>query len=599
MKNLHLNCMKIIPEENLMLAGTKDGYIRVYDFEGLLILSEQKVSDGTIQIIEANNELKACLSTDFQLIVFKVEESKVEVVKKIDLLNIYSDDYRYFHSASQCLCFDPENNYIVTKSANGALLYISTKQDYKLVKAVRIFDGLDIISASFIHDGKKLLVGSNKGTIALLEDMATSYIWEFDEMNETIHWFCEINENTVVVANDNMRLLKIDPISKAHQMGPIIANDDFEYVSQLSDGSLLATSFDRKVYKIDFDSLEVIEVLFEAPFKIRWCEVVGNNLYLQVRDGSIFQIDINSKQVVSLIKDTRPCLWSACQTPNGILIGGENNTLIRYNNDIFKHLDQLNSGDDSYIKRIDYCNSRTFLAKVGGELHIIDNDGNSRIINTNKGLRDLAVSSSTNEVYIATEQGTLEVWDFETGIKLKEKSFLKPCWALSLSPNDKTIAVAERIGRVYLLDSKSLDEEVSTFCRLPKRVRWVDDDNLLITHSSSIDKITRQNGEWEHLHKFFTGTGNTIEDYCWDEEKKHLFAVTYGRRVCLFNFKNGELMDSIYNGIDLLKGLFFFEENGHEKILVFGRDEEIKTYGIHNHQLHPIAVNNIWQRGEC
>ncbi len=598
MNTQHINCLTTNEEKGFVFGGDTEGYLYTFKISDLGLLKKIKITDGTLQALTFENNILAGLSNDHSIFIGSIDENGFTKTDSYNLRNIVTDDYLPMHSVSQALSIHPKNKQLVTKSANGSLVYLDFEKGYLRPEGyLRVFEEREIITAKYILDGSKILVGSAGGDIALIENKKIIYIWKFKEINETIHWFHEVEKFEVIVATDAMRLVSINLKDFTSKVGPLISRDDLEHVTMLKDGDLVASSFDRNLYRIDKNNLKTKNIIYKAPFKIRWVNSLKNScdMIIQIRNGTIQRVSSKNGKLKASWKKTQQCIWTSTNMSNQIYFAGEGNTLWKWDKfNKFTNFFKLNSSEEFYSKRICSINNKLIVGRTNGDIHIIDNSLKEYIISENKSaIRDLCSHPSLPYLYVAREDGTVTKYDYNTKDLLNSRKFDLPIWSLSISPNGSSLAVAQRMELIHILKSDDLSSITSGPARLPKRSKWINSNELLVVNSSSINKITYYQDEWKMDEAFFFGGENTIEDFIVDSFKKYLVAITYNKKVILFDYKSGEKLDELYNGTDLLKGIISHYDNDYQYFTTFGRCGYLKTYSIHNNQIFPVSTLNV------
>jgi hypothetical protein len=188
--------------------------------------------------------------------------------------------------------------------------------------------------------------------------------------------------------------------------------------------------------------------------------------------------------------------------------------------------------------------------------------------------------TKNNELFSVTEHG--ELWflaDIYSGDPIcvyKTKS--EPLWSLAYNEERGFLAVGERFGRILIFDAMNgFTLLADTDSRLPKRMKWITKDRLLVGRSGVIDDIRFNDGEWHHEENFFQVNTNTVEDFISIDNDRILACITYDRYVHLCHMSTGELLSRTYWGSDYMKGLI---KNDEKTFMVYGRDHKVKTYAL-------------------
>lgn len=596
-----INSLAYDTELNLIFTGTKNGKIKVFDDNKLSLISSLNVHDGIIESISICTKRKiiATLGADRSISIYKYNNSGVDFCKILykRTRDLGLDDYELINSGSQAIDIHPEKDIVTTRSGNSTVIEVDFDGNVK--SKVRAFSS-DVATVKYSNNGKYLLAGSTSGHIALISDGELKEELIPEGIHETFHWFEQISENEFIAACDARKLIKviISANSKIeYGIGELFTKDDLEHVAfNELDNNVLASSFDRNIYSIDKDTMKCLSVAFKAPYKVRWVrhsKTEENIAYAQIRDGSLIKFDYVTGERKAISKETPPAIWSVVTYDDFSLLSGEEGLVIKSEKKLslnenvsFTCLHKFDIGD-GYFKRIEKGRNNEFFAgSTSGYGYWADDENIIRKYEFSSAVRDVCYSESKNSFFVSLENGHVLNITKDYEVIIFESS--EPVWSISLSPNEEILAVAERIGEVYLLDSQSYQVIESSFSRLPKRMKWTDNQTLYMTHSEKLNKIFFDGESWCHDGEFIDVNCNTVEDfYFW---KDYVIFITYGNRLWLADKSNGIVLDSSYYGGEYMKSIYSPEDGIFS---IVGRSGTVKSYTIHNEQLLPINEVNI------
>lgn len=597
-KNININCIYLDEDRGFIYAGDTFGFIYILSLIDLKILKTIKVSNGIIQNITGNNKFISFLSLDNYVGIFElILDLRNEVsVLLFNLGDVSTDEYEDIISVSQCLALHPYKNEIISRSSNGSLLFLMfNNEKIEFKNFLRVFKLNDVTSARFIKGGDYLIIGSNNGSVAVINNYKIIRIFALDDVGETIHWFHEMNCGKIAIATDALRVVKLDTDLINYKVGPIIARDDLEFISEFGSGSLYATSFDRNIYEVDVENLNVKSILYTANFKIRWALKLKheNKIFIQARDGTLIKYCFDQNLVLAEIKKMPKCIWSVCSNKEKFYFSGEGNKIYTLGSDMkfYQEIELKFVNLNSYTKRILLHNEQFYIGRSDGCLIKIDRFFNQvLLIKVKCAIRDIILNTDKDEIYIATEDNELIIYSEFQSVIIKRIKFEYPVWSLGMSPDCKRLTVGLRKNGLFLLNINDFSIIEKTNSKVPKRIRWINDFNFLVTNSSSISKFTLEQEEWTCYEDFFWGEENTIEDFVYHEKFNVVFAINYGRKLVAYDFKNGKKMCEVYNGNEFMKSVFIYD---FEKCIVgvTGRGGKINFYILHNNNF--ILINSI------
>ena len=583
--NSHVNTISLSSDGSFLVSGNRYGFLLLHDPKNLShVYCHKKASNGTVQVIqELKKNYFACLCKDRSLIVFHVTNFEIFIVDKHTLYFGEEDGYMPIHNVSQVLATNSESR-ISTLTASGKLIEFSFVNDkLEIINTFRPDEGVIAITILYINDG--LLVGFNKGKIKFFKG---SEITDLSPkgIDETIHLFVEYDKNKCIVANDSRAPITIDLEKKECKTHDKISLDDLEnVVFSKKNNFFLFSSFDRNIYKVENNELLNSEVYISLEYKLRWQCVHDDNYYVQIRNGSIKHYSLTNKKLISSFSNSVPCIWSSVEKDGTVIFAGESNYLCGLNLCEMRYLNDINNfgkNKDSYFKRIIAVNEIFYLVTSDGT--VFSSAGKSLKV-SNFAIRDIC-GSHDEKIFIVTEGGELILVGKALDsyqIIFKKKT---PLWSVSINNERNILSFSERVGKTYLYDinTKKIIDEADSF--LPKRSKWIDNNRLLVSRRDTIDMIIfSDDGEIIMMESFIDGHGNTIEDFiCLNG--KYILSVFYNKRLALSDLSTGDIIDSVYTGVDYMKSIIC----QGDKIITAGRSNNINIYEVHDDQILPIDV---------
>jgi hypothetical protein len=483
-----------IATNKYIIAGDKQGYVYLFNTKSLKCIHKLRATCSIIQSISFHYERLEflLLSIDFSIIYCRVKDSKIEILNKFSGLEyITNDNYRVVMSESQAVAISKENALIAFRNPTAALTILDCNNlnNPVLINTIRFDCPGDIVTLHW-HDNQNLLVGFGSGEILLTDTKNIIQQWKHEELNETIHWFEPLPNNQYIIATDSRRIVHLDLNTRKIKLGPVFAKDDFEHICyDIESKRVFATSFDRNIYEICLKTLSAKSVIYTAPFKLRWLNIIKINgksfLIAQVRNGSIHKICLETKNLIGSIQGCTQTLWTAIDLKGKRRIFGENKCFIKTTHDIYETehaLDTLSTiYKDHYIKR-SFGNNDNIVTGGTNGLIAYYNTANSekRYYHLHSAIRDLCLTDK-GELFVITENG--ELWyspnpqKHDPSIKFKTSS--EPLWSLAYNNYFQLLSVGERMGRLLIFD-KHFNLIIESDTRLPKRMKWIDNNKLFI-----------------------------------------------------------------------------------------------------------------------
>ena len=618
----------IDPTETWMFAGNVSGQISVIRIENLSLVRDVQAHVGAIQAMAAHRSLPyvAALSTDRTVSIWIEHEGALSHLCHIPLRAIQpSNDPEVVpvvHSTSQALGFHNSKPRLVTRSANAGVVELEFDEtgQYRVIWCLRLHGDADLISARFVEDGDQVLSGSIDGQFILSENGKEIRRWQIGASGN-VHWAEHLFGTTYLLASD-MRAVALVDISGRDEIiiGERFTRDDLEHVTyNRTSKRAFVASFDRTIYEIDTRSCLPIRVAYYPPFKCRWVKTLERSpstLLVQCRDGGIYKANADTGECLGVIKQTPAALWTAVHTVDGhILLGGEGESLQRlapsgvdpisrirrFTHDVM----DVGMASGSYTKRmvLQKTSGRLIIGRANGDLIMakIDDAGtlreSSRVRNLGSAVRDVAIAPEGNDVFAACEDGSVYKLDLVNGdILLRWKSpSAQPIWSLAHNPERALVAVAERGGSMFLLDTTDFSVLFTGIeTGRPKRMKFVDERLLLYNKLDQVYRFDLQKVEWSVL---VDSQGNTVEDFIWDRERRYLVLVGYTQNIALCDFETGDVINVVPDQIDYSKGLAWVDEHPHPAaypldFITFGRSGMAHCFRIHDEKI--LALGPTW-----
>ncbi|NEQ64809.1 MAG: hypothetical protein F6K21_04755 [Symploca sp. SIO2D2] len=621
MINRKIKSFVLDSNQEFIFAGNLSGQILSINSNTFSLASQVQAHPGGIIAISAHLTLPyvAVLGMDRSVSIWQVHNGhRLEFVSRLITRDLTpcNDPYEFapILSVSQALAFHDTERRLLTRSGNAGLLELSFESDeLDVVKCVRVHGNYDIVTTRFVNYGDKVLSGSNTGQVALSYHGEVENKWQFGR--ETIHWFEHLEDDIYLLASDTRCVIRLD-ISGNHEpvVGPLFTRDDLEHVhyNKIS-GRAFASSFDRNIYEFDPYTCKPLKVVFSAPFKCRWIKTLEQDpdtMFVQCRNGGLYKVSLNTGQTIGVIKETPPALWTAAQTAHDeIILAGEGNDAIRLKakgatsygwTPILKtYVEKIPGKPMAYTKRlvVQETTGTVLFGRTDGILAWMRNSQTGIVCDLNSPVRDLALSKTYSEVFVATEDGRLRKIHIESGQILVEIRSInnQPIWSLAYNDTRSLIAFAEREGWVTIANADKLTTVLEDRdARRAKRMKWLDADRLLVVRSDELYRIDLNTGEKTLLVKQL---GNTIEDFIWDTEKRYLVLINYQRNIILCDLETGNILNIAPDQMDYSKGMIWLSDSfdvgyGYD-FLTFGRDGRLHLFRIHDEKVLSLGSVSI------
>ncbi|SFL22815.1 WD40 repeat [Pseudovibrio ascidiaceicola] len=588
-------------QAKMLFAGTRYGKILILN-EQLDVQGEFAAHDGMIDGISICPARKLIAAMGGGREIFLGSYDDQNSISQIFRKNIRLegiDDVEPIHSTSQAVDLHPTEAKLITRTGNSSIVELDFQGNVLSSGRASFYD---IITTKYSSCGSYALFGTNNGCIGVYANGHVETFVSPHKIVETFHWFEEVGPDEFIAACDQRFLVRVvvrktDTFALDCEFGELFTNDDLEHITRSKGGRLLASSFDRNVYEIDPANLNPIKVAFKAPFKTRWVkfsEADPSIAFVQVRDGSIIKFNCDTGERISEFKQTPPAVWSCCNHNDDVIACGEEGLVLRIGLQsdgpvvvgTAQVLQKL-SLDGGYFKRIELGkNSEALLGSTCGKGYLIKDNQKIKTFDFSAAVRDISFSIKTSCFYVALEDGrVLQLLNDKT-IEIFRSS--EPIWSIAVSPTGEILAVGERGGSIYLLDTNSHQVVEKTLGKLPKRMKWLSPDALLVTHRSAIDKVYREDGVWYHDVQFVDSEANTVEDFV--VFGSYVIFVNYANRIYLGDIVSGDVLDSCYYGAEHMKAINISKTG---VVSIMGRGGTIKNYIIHSEQILPVGETNL------
>ena len=612
-KKIKSFCISI--DENYLFAANLSGELLTIATNNLAILNRQQVQPGGIIAVCAHKSLPylATLGMDRSVVLFKIgtngDLSKIDAIITRDI-QCENDEQHYdaILSVSQALNFHCTEKKIVTRSGNGGVLELIF-DDYKIkpLRCNRMHGRYDVVTVSYVGNSNKILSGSNHGEVVLSQKGEPLVSWQFG--HETIHWFEHLQGDNYLIASDMRAVIKFNISNK---YDPIlfgnISRDDLEHVTyNKTSQRVFASSFDRNIYEIDKETCKPIAITFTTPFKNRWIKTLEKDpdkLFIQCRNGALYLVSVSSGKLLGELRETPCAMWTGDYEGQNIVLSGEGNTVLRFvhaGTDDFSRTPLFNQkaikldiNPNYYTKRLVYndMSESTILGRTDGSLIALNKNNEIRIIcNVGSPIRDLAIILNSDNIFVATEDGTVKNVNTTSGTitEVYTSTRKEPIWAIAYNNEMKILAIAEREGHLLFVNGENYEIEFEDFyCRRPKRLKWLDKNRLYYSNGANLFCVDIETWEKKCV---LENVGNTIEDFIWDPHKRYMILVNYQRNLFLLDINNEVLLHTASDDIDYSKGALWlnnpsdFKEDYNFHFITYGRGGKIIIYRIHDEKI--------------
>lgn len=615
-RNIESFC--VLHGERKLAAGTVGGQILVIDIDRFEIESEIDAHAGMIIAMDAHPEfpLICLLGVDQTASVWEYDADGA--MTRLFAANLRSPTTENEHNAppstsvSQAIAFHPSARKLLARIANGAVAEIEFDGDgHRFTWCRAFYPDSETAYVRYLGEGDMIFVSGGAGYASVFDanDRATVKLtYRFN--HEVIHAAEHVSGTDYLLPSDSRRVIRLDISGqKATVEGPAIVRDHLERVSYNKvSGRAFASSFDRCIYEVCPETCQAREVILQTPMKCRWLETLNRDpdvMIAQCRNGALYKVDLDRRAVVGALKETPNALWSGISTPDGrIMIAGDGRHILELTPSCSSREGRrhrfsgrwIDIGCDPgvYTKRIarDAATGDLLLARTDGR--ILRWNGTETKIAAELGspLRDIAAAPEGRDFWVATEDGVARRLDVDGSIQAEFRSARdEPIWALAHNPSRRLLAVSEREGVLTLLDDVGLGivTEIPNI-RRTKRMRWLDQDRLLVVSISEIRQIEMERGT---IGTVVPNQRNTVEDFDWSVDKRYLVIVTYAQNVTLFDLQTWTPMHSVSFDMHYPKGVTWIppKPGGYPyEFLVWGRSGVARHYRVHDGRIIALGT---------
>ncbi|HEV7239526.1 MAG TPA: hypothetical protein VGQ36_09820 [Thermoanaerobaculia bacterium] len=606
--------------EQWMFAGTLSGQIWTVDIDGFRVTREVQAHPGGIIAIAAHATLPyvASMGMDRSVVVWRrARGGALERLFDVCIRDIPCDNdrmrYEPIMSVAQALAFHETERRLVTRSGAAGVLELEfDDESWSIVRCMRYHDTEDVVTARYLKGSGRVFSGSNAGRVVISDAGTIVMAWRFG--HETIHWAEHVTGSEYLLASDTRCVIRLDASgAKEPIVGPKFTRDDLEHVTyNHASGRAFASSFDRNIYEVDPDTCEPIGVVYRTPFKCRWIKTLERDpsvLLVQCRNGSLYKADLATGATTATIRETPPALWTAVKAPGGrICVAGEGNEMLMLRaagSDRCSRLPRFEVRKTTlpvdpfvYTKRmvVQPSTGLFILGRTDGAIVIGDDREFRQLLRLPTPVRDVAVHDTRPESFVAGENGHVYKIDLAEGriVLDYESRDGEPVWSLAYNSQRDLLAIGEREGRLVMLSGADFSEVHDSITnRRPKRMKWLDDDRLILGHSAQLFLLDGTDGWLQR--PFVDHQGNTIEDFIWDPKRRYLVLLNYQRNAILCDLAKGTSLHVSPDQMDYTKGALWLDEDldstgyGHY-FVTYGRSGAVHLFCVHDEKILPIGV---------
>lgn len=609
-----VNALSIDPAERVLFLGTNDGRFQCIDADRMRVHGEEQASAASIYAIAAHPQhpLAATMGIDCRVCLWDVSRAdKPTLISRINLRGLTPwndlDPIPRHRSHSQALCFHPSLPRLAARSGNSGVVELDyASNSLRVIHCTRMHHDEDLTTVRYVLDGTKLASGG-LGSVVLSENGLIIANWRLGRCN--VHWFEPLGDEIYLIASDDRRVFRFSfAEGRILEKGAVIPRDDLEHVTyNTTTGSAYIVGFDRCVYEVDPSTCALVGVAYRAPFKMRWIKTLNREpgtAFLQCFDGGLYKIDLAVKRCKSAIRHTPPAVWTGCDLGDGRLaMTGEGDEIAhiayatseRTRLPVVRELQRTGKGEaSSFTKRmVADRNGILWLGQSSGTLIRSSQTGYRRMALLGSAIRDIALDASGERVLVCLENGEFHSIDAESGaIRASWCSAADyPLWALAAHDRDEIVAVGERDGRIHFLDTRTAKlVRTGPPCPRVKRMKWQDENTLLY---NVYDGMHRYHWKEDAESPYVSVTGNTVEDFIWNEEYGYLVMANYDTNLFLCDLATGEKLHAAGDQNDYTKGLMWIKPIDRHayplNFITFGRDGAAHLFGIHDDKIVPFG----------
>ncbi|WAC73509.1 hypothetical protein OU995_01805 [Roseateles sp. SL47] len=616
--------MCLHPDERLLFAGSLSGQILTIDVDDFVIRHRTQAHAGGIHAIACHPTLPfvAAMSTERAFSIWRINDEDGQLTRvlfqDVRTLPCTNDPepVPFIQSTSQALAFHPTKRRLLTRTGSGGLLEVefTDQGDIHIVQSTRVHGREDLVQARYLDDGERILTMANFGDVALSEAGHVLRRWKFGHHN--VHWAEHLEGSTYLLASDTRQVIRLDVSAENEPViGPMITRDDLEHVTlNRRSGRAFLAGFDGDVHEINTRTCASLGVRYKAPFKCRWVKTLERHpdtMILQCRNGGLHKINLASGRRVALIRETPEAIWSAEALPNGdIVMAGEARALYRLKIESIDALSRLPKmsvlrtpiaiDGDGHFKRLGVhpASGEIILGRSDGQVWIGEGGQFRPLCNLAMPVRDLCLHPKQPIAFVCTEGGRVFKIDISRGevVREFESPIGQPIWVIDYNPQADLLAFAEREGSLYMVRGEDFRPVTQILdIRRPKRLKWRDAETLLWSRSVEIYRHDLSTGQ---TRLFVRETGNSIEDFIWDPERRYLVVMNYNCLLILCDYETGDFIDVTPDRMDYSKGLVWVPRVSPESypldFLSLGRSGVANLFRIHDEKilsLGPAAMD--------
>jgi WD40 repeat protein len=611
-RNIESFC--VIPNEERLVAGTLLGRLLVVNVDSFAVEREYDAHAGMIIAVDAHPSLPyiCALGVDHFASVWTHDSSgHLSLVFQANLRLPRPENEHNFPpvtSVSQAIAFHPTERRLLTRTANGAVAEIEFDHErFDFTWCRSFFVGFETGYLRYLVEGDRIFVASADGTAGIFDPKQRDQcILSYRYNHEQIHAAEHVEGPHYLLPSDSRRVIRLDVTGeKPPVVGPAIVRDHLERVDyNRKSKRAFISSFDRCIYEVCPETGQLVGLVARTPMKCRWLKTLERDptiLIVQCRNGALYKINVERREVTGVLKETPNALWCGARFGDGILLAGDGSEVLKLipagapceSRQNLLNAEWVDVGYDPgfYTKRLAVQASESaplepvaFLARTDGKIHGWNGSRIWELADLGSPLRDIAAGPAGDELFAVTEDGTAHCVDSKSGKVRRTFHSPKgePLWSLAYNHERGLLAVAEREGSLYLLDAAtfSVEGEIPGI-RRSKRARWLDQDHLLTVSLSELREVDLN---LQTVNVLIPSQRNTIEDFSWSLDKKYLVVVTYAQDVTLFDLTTRTFMHSVSFDMHYPKGIEWIppRENAYRyEFLVWGRSGKARQYRVH------------------
>lgn len=616
----NINAFALSHDESVIYGGTKSGQLVALNSSTLETVADLQVHYGSIETVTAHPTLPliGMLGKDRHISIFDVDQPNSP--KLMHLINVRGltppDDPPIdpFPSTSQALTFHDTEMRFAGHSGNGGVLEMAFDSGTpQTLHCSRVHGNFDFVTARYVPGTHKLLTSTVRGMAYLTENGVTLNKWDLGEHNnrQTLHWFEPLPDGGFLVASDGQQIIRFDPEGRYPAIyGPMIARDHLEHVTyQKATSRAFCASFDRLVREISPEDCTSRGIVWQAPFKLRWLKTLESKpdvMLVNCRNGGLYQVSIKERRTTRMQKTTPTCFWSGAIADGKIHVFGEAAAVttlnpISTNDDLrctcFAHTRHPYGDEDGfYVKRT--CSapdgSTVYFGRTDGSVWELRQGKTRKLLQLPSAVRDMVTDHEGAHIYVATELGI--VHDFEVATATEHELYRSPTpiWALAYHPTRALLAVGHRTDGVTLIGTEARTfQPAAVGTRFCKRMRWLDEDTLLIGNGGDLLAYSLR---LKTTRVLVHNLPNTIEDFDWTPDRQYLVIAAYSRYLYLADLTTGKIIDSHGHEMDYAKGVLFLPEDVRQTaypgdFLSFGRDGVVRQFRVHDDRI--ISLDHL------